>query len=157
MERVQVSQISALEGQDVEIRGWLYNKRSSGKLHFLQVRDGSGTIQAVVFKGDVTPEVFDACGDLPQESSLLVRGTVRRDERSPLGCELGVSDVEIQQRAEAYPISPKDHGVAFLMDHRHLWLRSRKQQSVLRIRGEIVRAIRDFFDNRDFYDWYSNL
>jgi asparaginyl-tRNA synthetase len=150
MERATVGRISAYDGKDVEICGWLYNKRSSGKLHFLQVRDGTGTIQAVVFKGDVTPEVFASCGDLTQESSIVVRGSVRRDERSALGYEVGVSDVQVIQLAEDYPITPKEHGVAYLMEHRHLWLRSSRPHAILRIRGEIIKACRDFMDEHDF-------
>ena len=150
MHVAQVSRIGTYAGQEVEIRGWLYNKRSSGKLHFLQVRDGSGIIQAVVFKGEVPAEVFDLCADLPQESSLIVRGTVRADTRSPLGYEIGVADVKIVQRSAEYPIAPKSHGVAFLMDHRHLWLRSSRTHAILRVRSEIIRACRDFMDENDF-------
>ncbi len=150
MEQTRVSNIAAFEGQEVELRGWLYNHRSSGKLHFLQLRDGTGTIQCVVFKGDVSPEVFARCGELTQESSLLVRGLVRRDERSPLGYELGVRDVELVHLAEPYPLAPKEHGVAFLMEHRHLWLRSSRPHATLRVRSEIIKACRDFFDERGF-------
>ncbi|MFA6108908.1 MAG: asparagine--tRNA ligase [Candidatus Latescibacterota bacterium] len=150
MTRALVSGIAAHEGREVELRGWLYNKRSSGKLHFLQLRDGTGVIQCVVFKGEVPAEEFDACSDLPQESSLVVRGLVRRDERAPIGYELGVTGLQVLQRAEAYPISPKEHGIAFLMEHRHLWLRSSRPHATLRIRSEIVKACRDFFDERGF-------
>jgi asparaginyl-tRNA synthetase len=146
----QVSDISLYEGQEVEIRGWLYNKRSSGKLHFLQVRDGTGIIQAVVFKGDVPAGVFAACSELPQESSLTVRGTVSRDERSPVGFELKVSGVDVVQRSAEYPITPKEHGTAFLMEHRHLWLRSSRPHAILRVRGEIIKACRDFMDENGF-------
>ncbi|HLT30803.1 MAG TPA: asparagine--tRNA ligase [Myxococcaceae bacterium] len=147
---VRIQDIGRFEGQDVELRGWLYNKRSSGKLHFLQVRDGSGIIQAVVFKGDVTPEQFQEALHLGQETSLKVRGTVRKDERSPLGFELGVKDFEVVGRSSDYPISPKEHGVAFLMDRRHLWLRSSRQNVILRVRHTVAKAIRDYFDARDF-------
>lgn len=150
MERVQVSQIAAHEGQEVELRGWLYQKRSSGKLHFLQLRDGSGIIQCVVFKGDTAPEVFRLCDELSQESSLIVRGWVRRDPRAPIGYELGVTDLEVVHRAEPYPITPKEHGVAFLMENRHLWLRSSRPHAILRIRSEIAKACRDFMDERGF-------
>jgi asparaginyl-tRNA synthetase len=150
MQRVQVDQIAAYEDQEVELRGWLYNSRSSGKLHFLQLRDGSGIIQCVVFKGEVSPELFQQCTELTQESSLIVRGRVRRDERSPLGFELGVTQIELVQRADPYPIAPKEHGVAFLMDNRHLWLRSSRPHAILRVRSEIVKACRDFMDERGF-------
>jgi len=145
-----ISEIGKYEGQDVCIRGWLYGKRSSGKLHFLQVRDGSGIIQAVVFKGDVTPEIFDKADKITQETSLIVYGTVREDKRSPIGFELGVKDIEIVSESNEYPITPKEHGVAFLMEHRHLWLRSPRQHAILKIRGEIIKAVRDFFNNNDF-------
>ena len=117
MERITVGQVATYEGLEIELRGWLYNKRSSGKLHFLQVRDGTATIQCVVFKGDVPEEVFELCGEMTQESSLTIHGTVKRDQRSALGYEIGVSHVEVLQMAEPYPITPKEHGVAYLMDH----------------------------------------
>ncbi len=139
------------EGQDVELRGWLDNRRSSGKLHFLQVRDGTGVIQCVVFKGDVSPEVFEETDHLPQESSIKVRGTVKADARSPIGFEIGVKDVEIVQKAAPdYPLGHKEHGVAFLMDKRHLWLRSNRQRVVMAVRHTIIKAIRDYFDDRGF-------
>lgn len=150
MERVTVGKIATYEGREVELCGWLYNKRSSGKLHFLQVRDGTATIQCVVFKGDVSAEVFELCGEITQESSLVIHGTVKRDERSALGYEIGVSHVELLQMAESYPITPKEHGVAYLMDHRHLWLRSSRPHAILRVRSEIIKACRDFLDERDF-------
>ena len=149
-EWVYVKDIAQYEGQEVEIRGWLYNKRSSGKLHFLQVRDGTGTIQCVVFRGDVSTETFALGQDLTQESSVIVQGTVRADTRSPIGFELGVSGLHLTQQAHAYPITPKEHGVAFLLDHRHLWLRSSRQQALLRIRSEVIKACRDYFDARGF-------
>jgi len=149
-EWVYVKDIAQYEGQEVELRGWLYNKRSSGKLHFLQVRDGTGTIQCVIFKGDVSAEIFTLGQELTQESSVIVRGTVRADTRSPIGFELGVSSVYLTQQAHAYPITPKEHGVAFLLDHRHLWLRSSRQQALLRIRSEVIKACRDYFDTHGF-------
>jgi len=148
--RVYIEDIHRHEGEEVTLQGWLYNKRSSGKLHFLQVRDGTGTIQCVVFKGDVTPEEFAAADHLPQESSLAVTGTVRVDARAPLGFELNVKRLEVVGRAAEYPITPKEHGVAFLLDHRHLWLRSARQHALLRVRAEIVRACREYFDGRGF-------
>jgi asparaginyl-tRNA synthetase len=147
---VRIAEVSKHEGQDVELRGWLYNKRSSGKLHFLQLRDGSGIIQAVIFKGDVSPELFAQADHLGQESSIVVRGTVRADKRSPLGFELGVKGLDVVHEAKDYPITPKEHGVAYLMENRHLWLRSTRQNVILRVRHTVVKAIRDFFDHNGF-------
>ena len=148
-----IAQIGAHEGQSVTIRGWLYNLRESGKLLFPQFRDGSGVIQGVVPKNAVPPEVFDAIKGLTQESSVIVEGKVRADKRAPGGYELDVSNVQVVQRvpeATPYPITPKEHGVDFLMEHRHLWLRSQRQASILRVRAEIIRAARDFFDTNGF-------
>jgi len=148
-----IAQIGAHEGQSVTIRGWLYNLRESGKLLFPQFRDDSGVIQGVVPKNAVPPEVFEAIKGLTQESSVIVEGKVRADKRAPGGYELDVSNVEVVQRvpeADPYPITPKEHGVDFLMEHRHLWLRSQRQASILRVRAEIIRATRDFFDTNGF-------
>ena len=150
MEKVYISDVSEHEGKEVTIRGWLYNKRSSGKIWFLLVRDGTGIIQSVVSQADVSDQAFQACDDLTQESSLSVRGIISADKRAPGGYELQVKDVEIHQVAKDYPITPKEHGTAFLMDHRHLWLRSSRQFAILRIRHEIIKACRDFFDERGF-------
>jgi asparaginyl-tRNA synthetase len=136
--------------ETVLVQGWLYNMRSKGKLHFLQVRDGSGIVQAVVFKGEVDAAQFEVAGKLTQESSLRVIGTVKADERSPGGVELQVQQVHVVQVAEPYPITPKEHGTAFLMEHRHLWLRSKKQTAVLHVRDAAIRAIRGFLHERDF-------
>ncbi len=149
-QRAQISKISAFEGQEVTIKGWLYNKRSSGKLRFLLVRDGSAIIQCVVFRNDVSEQVFADADALTQESSLEVTGTVTADKRSPLGFELQVKDLKIVQLAHDYPITKKEHGTDFLMDHRHLWLRSKRQHAILRIRHQIIHAAREFFDDRDF-------
>jgi asparaginyl-tRNA synthetase len=149
-ESVAIEQIGKFENQDVKICGWLYNKRSSGKLRFLLIRDGSGVIQAVVFKGDVSEEIFQKADMLQQESSCIITGSVRRDERSPIGYEIQVKDIDIVHIGEEYPITKKEHGVDFLMDHRHLWLRSSRQHAILRIRHEIIRAAREFFDQRHF-------
>jgi asparaginyl-tRNA synthetase len=146
----RIGEIGKFENQEVELRGWLYNKRSSGKLHFLQIRDGSGVIQAVVFKGDVSPELFDRADHLQQESAVKVRGMVRADKRSAIGFELGVKELEVVQEAHDYPITPKEHGVAYLMEHRHLWLRSSRQNVILRVRHTVEKAIRDFFDQNGF-------
>jgi asparaginyl-tRNA synthetase len=148
-----IAEIGKHEGQSVTIRGWLYNLRESGKLLFPQFRDGSGVIQGVVPKNAVPPEIFDAIKGLTQESSVIVEGKVRADKRAPGGYELDVSNVEVVQRvpeADPYPITPKEHGVDFLMEHRHLWLRSQRQASILRVRAEIIRATRDFFDSNGF-------
>jgi len=150
MAHVYIEDLAGHAGETVTVKGWLYNRRSSGKLHFLQVRDGTAIVQAVMFKGDFDDETFKSCDNLPQESSLAVTGTVREDKRAPGGFELSVSGVEIIQRADAYPITPKEHSVGFLMENRHLWLRSQKQNAVLRIRARVIKAIRDFFDDRGF-------
>jgi asparaginyl-tRNA synthetase len=150
MGSVYIEDIARYDGQEVTLRGWLYNKRSSGKLHFLQVRDGTGVLQCVVFKNDVPPEQFALAEHLTQESSLIVTGAVRADARAPLGFELSVREVRLVQAAQDYPITPKDHGVAFLLDHRHLWLRSSRQHAILRVRSEIIRACRDYFDGKGF-------
>jgi len=147
---VYIQQIASHEGKSVTLRGWLYNKRSSGKLIFLQVRDGTGTIQCVVFRPEVPEGMFDLADRIGQESSLIVTGQVRRDKRSPIGFELGVTGLELLQLVEDFPISPKEHGVGFLMEHRHLWLRSSRQHAIMRIRHEIIKACRRFFDERDF-------
>lgn len=137
-------------GEDVTIRGWLRSRRDSGKLHFLIVRDGTGDMQAVVSKKAVGDEQFAVSASLTQESSCIVTGKLQQDDRAPGGYELDVDRVEALQIAEAFPIQPKDHGVGFLMEHRHLWLRSHRQHAILRIRHEIIRACRDFFDDRGF-------
>jgi asparaginyl-tRNA synthetase len=150
MEWVYIEDIGQHEGTEVTLKGWLYNRRSSGKLHFLQVRDGTGVLQCVVFKNDVPPEQFTLADHLTQESSLIVSGTVRADPRAPLGYELSVKDLQLVHLAAAYPITPKEHGVAFLLDHRHLWLRSTRQHAILRVRSTIIRACRDYFDGKGF-------
>ena len=148
-----IAEIGKHDGQAVTIRGWLYNLRESGKLLFPIFRDGSGTIQGVVPKNAVPPEVFDAIKSLTQESSVIVEGKVRADKRAPGGYELDVMNVEVIQRVsenEPFPISLKEHGVDFLMDNRHLWIRTPRQAAILRIRAEIIKAARDFFDDRGF-------
>jgi asparaginyl-tRNA synthetase len=147
---VYIEDIAQHVEQEVTLKGWLYNKRSSGKLHFLQVRDGTGVLQCVVFKNDVSPEQFALADHVTQESSLIIRGTVRADSRAPLGHELNVTELQMLQLAESYPITPKEHGVAFLLDHRHLWLRSSRQHAILRVRSTIIRACRDYFDGKGF-------
>jgi asparaginyl-tRNA synthetase len=145
-----IEDIGKQVGEEVLIKGWLYNKRSSGKIHFLLIRDGTGIIQCVMTKDSVSEKIFDTYEQLTQESSLEVRGEVREDKRAPGGYELELKDVRIIQIAQDYPISPKEHGTAFLMDHRHLWLRSSRQHAILRIRNELIFAIRDFFYQRKF-------
>jgi asparaginyl-tRNA synthetase len=148
-----IAEIGKHEGQAVTIRGWLYNLRESGKLLFPQFRDGSGIIQGVVPKNAVTPEVFEAVKTLTQESSVMVEGKVRADKRAPGGYELDVSNVQVVQRvpeSDPYPITPKEHGTDFLMEHRHLWVRSQRQAAILRVRAEIIKAARDFLDERGF-------
>ena len=150
---VEIRRVSEHDGQEVILQGWLYNLRESGKLLFPLFRDGTGIIQGVVVKSAVPPEVFDAVRGLTQESSLRVTGKVRADKRAPGGFELDVINVEVLQRIPAetpYPITPKDHGIEFLMDHRHLWLRSTRQRAILGVRHEIIKAVRDFFDDRGF-------
>jgi asparaginyl-tRNA synthetase len=137
-------------GQEVTVRGWLRSRRDSGKLHFLTVRDGSGDIQAVVSKKTVGDDQFAVSASLTQESSLILTGQLRQDDRAPGGYELDVSHIEALQIAQPFPIQPKEHGVGFLMEHRHLWLRSHRQHAVLRVRHEIIRACRNFFDERGF-------
>jgi asparaginyl-tRNA synthetase len=148
-----IREVGRHEGQSVTIRGWLYNLRESGKLLFPQFRDGSGIIQGVVVKAQVSPELFDTIKGLTQESSVIVTGKVRADKRAPGGYEMDVTDLQVVQRVkedDPYPISLKEHGVDFLMEHRHLWLRSPRQVAVLRVRAEIIKAVRDFFDDRGF-------
>jgi asparaginyl-tRNA synthetase len=148
-----IAEIGKHEGQSVTIRGWLYNLRESGKLLFPQFRDGSGIIQGVVPKNAVSPEVFDAIKTLTQESSVIVEGKVRADKRAHGGYELDVAGVQVVQRvpeSTPYPITPKEHGTDFLMEHRHLWVRSQRQAAILRVRAEIIKAARDFFDDRGF-------
>ena len=148
--RIYVEEAGQHVGEDVWIFGWLYHKREKGKLQFLLVRDGTGIIQSVLFKPDVDERVWEDASRLTQESSVKVFGTIREDKRAPGGYELQLKDIEVVQIADGYPITPKEHGVEFLMDHRHLWLRSSRQHAILRVRHEIIQAIRDFFDNRRF-------
>ncbi len=147
---VRVDNIAEYEGQRVELRGWLARIRSSGKLHFMQVRDGSGIIQAVVTKAAIDIELFKQLKRLGTESAIIVRGEVTKDERSKLGYEVQADEVEIVSEADGYPITPKEHGTDFLMEHRHLWLRSRRQHAVLRIRATIMKAMQDWLDDNGF-------
>ncbi|MGE5707657.1 MAG: asparagine--tRNA ligase [Bacteroidota bacterium] len=137
-------------GQEVTLKGWLYSKRTSGKLRFLLLRDGTGIVQCVAFKKELSEAAWEAADQVTQESSLVVSGLVRADERAPGGYEISVTDVELVNLSPEYPISPKEHGVDFLMDHRHLWLRSKRQHTILRIRATIEKAMRDFMDSQEF-------
>jgi asparaginyl-tRNA synthetase len=150
MQHYYIVDIGKYVGQEITIKGWLYNKRSSGKIHFLIIRDGTGIIQAVMSKGEVSDEVLNLYDQLTQESSLEVKGKTREDRRAPGGYELVISDIKIIQIAKDYPITPKEHGTAFLMEHRHLWLRSSRQYAILKIRNEITIAIRDYFYRNGF-------
>lgn len=145
-----ISQVGAHVGETVAFGGWLSRKRSSGKIQFLQLRDGTGFIQGVLVKEETDARTWENAGKLTQESSLYVTGVVREEPRSPSGYELAVTGIDIIQIAEGYPITPKEHGVDFLMDHRHLWLRAPRQRAILRIRAQIVSAIQSFFDERGF-------
>jgi len=147
---VRIEELGAYVDREVQLRGWLYHSRSKGKIVFLLVRDGSGICQCVVVRGEVPDETFEVADRLGQESSLIVEGIVHADPRAPGGYELWVRRLQVLQAAEGYPITPKPHGIDFLLDHRHLWLRSRRPFATLRIRHEIIRAIRDFLDGRGF-------
>ncbi len=148
--RLYIEDLSNHIGEQVTLAGWLYNKRSSGKIRFLILRDGTGLVQGVLVKNNLAEEIFNKFDELTQESSFRMTGTVRKEERAPGGYEMDVQNVEIISIAKEYPISPKDHGVDFLMDRRHLWLRSSRQHAIMRVRHEIIRSIREFFDTRGF-------
>jgi asparaginyl-tRNA synthetase len=150
MQEVQINQLKNYVGKEVTLRGWLFNKRSSGKVKFVILRDGTGYLQCVYFKPNVSEEVFNIADKIGQESSIEVTGKVKEEPRAVGGYELDATELTIIQLAEDYPITPKDHGIEFLLDNRHLWLRSKKQVAILRIRHRIIKAIRDFFDDRDF-------
>jgi asparaginyl-tRNA synthetase len=145
-----IDDIAAHAGQTVTLRGWLHNRRSSGKIHFLTLRDGTGFIQCVMSKAAVGDEAFARADHLSQETALTVTGAVRADARAPGGFEIDVASIEVVAPAENYPITPKEHGVEYLMDRRHLWIRSARQQAILRIRHEVIDAVRDFFNERGF-------
>ncbi len=150
---VQIADLSKYEGQEVTVRGWLYNRTDKGKLQFLMVRDGTGIAQCVAFQKELPPEMFEAARTLPQESSLTLTGTVRADKRAPGypgGYEIGIKELTVVQAAEEYPITPKEHGVDFLMDNRHLWVRSTRQWAILRIRATIISTIRNWLDDHGY-------
>ena len=145
-----IENLAQVDGQEVTLRGWVMNKTGKGKLQFIILRDGTGICQCVVFKPNVEEKVFEDAKALTQESSVMIKGTVRREERAPGGYEIDVISVEIVQLASEYPITPKEHGDAFLIEHRHLWLRSSRQHAIMRIRASVMKAIRDFFDGNGF-------
>jgi len=147
---ISIHRISEHAGQDVQVKGWLHNRRSSGKIHFLVVRDGSGFLQVVMGKNDVGEEAFKAADHLAQETSIVVRGNVRADARAKGGYELVASGFEVVGVSHDYPITPKEHGVDYLMDRRHLWIRAERQTAILKVRHEVVNAVRDFFNNDGF-------
>jgi asparaginyl-tRNA synthetase len=150
---IQIADIAQHVGQDVTVRGWLYNRTDKGRLQFLLVRDGTGIAQCVAFKKELDPATFETIANLTQESSIVVTGTVRADDRAPGtpgGFEIGVSNLELIQQAEEYPIQPKEHGIEFLMDHRHLWVRSLRQWAILRIRATIINTIRNWLDDHGY-------
>jgi asparaginyl-tRNA synthetase len=147
---IYIEDVARHEGETVTLKGWLANRRSSGKIHFLQIRDGSGFIQGVMSKAAVGPDLFARADHLSQESAVVVTGAVRADTRAPGGFELDVSGLEVVSESHDFPITPKEHGVDFLMDRRHLWIRSARQQAVLRVRHEVIDAVRDYFNSRGF-------
>ena len=150
MKKIWIRDIKEYEGKEITLQAWLYNKRSSGKLHFLQLRDGTGEIQAVVFKGNVSEDVFNLADKISQESSVEVKGVVKKHDRSKIGYEIDATDVKVLSASVDYPITPKEHGTHFLMEHRHLWLRSSRQRAILNVRHRIIKSVRDFFDSHGF-------
>ena len=151
MDTVTIQSLSAYEGQDVQLKGWVYNTRSIGKIWFVILRDGTGLLQGVVVKGEATDETFAMEQDLNQEDAVIITGRVRKESRSVGGYELGIREIRVVSHvAEKYPISPKEHGTDFLMTNRHLWLRSKRQHAIMRVRHQTVKAIRDFFDGHGF-------
>ena len=150
MSGINIKNLKDFVGKEVQVNGWVYNIRSIGKIWFVIVRDGTGYVQCVVSKNDVSEDIFSLENTLTQESSLKIKGTVQADDRSDSGVEILVTDIDVVHVSEEYPIALKEHGVSFLMDNRHLWLRSKKQFAIMKVRQNIIKSIRDFFDNRDF-------
>jgi asparaginyl-tRNA synthetase len=150
MQQIHISNLKDYVGQEITLQGWLFNKRSSGKVRFVILRDGTGYLQCIYFKGNVSEEIFDAADKLGQESSIEVTGKVKEEPRAVGGYELDATDLKVIQNAHNYPITPKDHGIEFLLDNRHLWLRSKKQVAIMQVRHRIIKAIRDFYDERGF-------
>lgn len=149
-QKITISDLSMFVGQEVTLKGWLYNKRSSGKVKFLILRDGTGYLQCVVFKGNVSEDVFNLADTFAQETSFEVTGKVKKEERAVGGFELDATDLKLIGESHDFPITPKEHGIEFLIDNRHLWLRSKRQVAIMKIRHRIVKAIRDFFDEKGF-------
>jgi asparaginyl-tRNA synthetase len=150
MQKIYIQNLAPYVGETITLKGWLYNKRSSGKVRFIILRDGTGLLQCVVFKGNVSEEVFNLADRLGQESSIEITGKIKEEKRAPGGYEMDATDLKVISEAHDYPITPKEHGVEFLMDIRHLWLRSNRQVAVMRVRHRVIKAIRDFFDDRGF-------
>ncbi|MFC4712316.1 asparagine--tRNA ligase [Planococcus dechangensis] len=150
MKKITIAEMAKYNGQTIKLGAWVANKRSSGKIAFLQLRDGSGFVQGVVVKAEAGEEIFAKAKALTQETSLYVTGQVKEDERSAFGYELAITDIEVIHEATDFPITPKEHGTEFLMDNRHLWLRSRKQHAIMKIRNEIIRATYEFFNDNGF-------
>lgn len=150
MSKIYINELSNYVGREIPIKGWVYNKRSSGKVKFIVLRDGTGLLQCVIFKGNVSEDIFNIADRVGQESSIEIFGRVKEESRAPGSYELEVADLKIISESNNYPITPKEHGVEFLMDNRHLWLRSSRQTAILKIRHRIAKAIRDFFDNKGF-------
>src|SRR5438477_37462 len=148
--QVYIENIGAHVGEEITIKGWLHNRRSSGKIHFLILRDGTGFVQAVMSKGVAGDGMFEAAEHLAKETSVIGTGTARADKRAPSGYEIDVKNLQVVGESHDYPITPKEHGVDYLLDRRHLWIRSERQQAILRIRHEIINAVRDFFNTRGF-------
>ncbi len=157
LDRFTIATAEKFDGQIVKLQGWVYNKRSSGKIKFLVMRDGSGLMQGILFKGECSEKAFEEFEKLTQESSIRVTGKIRKEPRSVGGFEMGIQEIEVVQISEPYPISPKDHGVEFLMENRHLWIRSQKQWAALRVRAEIIHTIQEFFDNNGFVRFDSPI
>ena len=150
MQKIYIKDLANHIGEEISLKGWLFNKRSSGKIRFIILRDGTGYLQCIYFKGNVSEEIFNLADRLGQESSIEVKGKVKAEPRAVGGYELDATDLKVISEAHDYPITPKEHGVEFLMDNRHLWLRSSRQVAIMKIRHRIVKAIRDFFDDRGF-------
>lgn len=150
MSQIYIKDISKFIGEEIVLKGWVYDKTHKGRLLFLLIRDGTGIIQGVISKGDFQDEEFHKFTQLTQESSIIVKGVVRKDERAPSGYELSINKLKIVQLTQNYPITPKEHGISFLMDNRHLWLRSKRQNAILRIRSEVIKTIHDFFEHEGF-------
>jgi asparaginyl-tRNA synthetase len=150
MQKVLINKLKDFVGKEITLQGWLFNKRSSGKIRFVILRDGTGYVQCVYFKGNISDEIFDMADKIGQESSIIITGKVKEDARQVGGVEIDATGLIVIQDAKDYPITPKEHGPEFLLDNRHLWLRSKRQVAIMRIRHRIIKAIRDFFDERDF-------